>query len=101
MTKLRFARLTRPVAIGLLVLTVLLVGYNPRFFLLISVGGLLLIARGVLMLASPDAVLRPLTDAEPNTLNGKLGMQMEHRPAAAMLIVIGAGWVAIPATLAF
>ncbi|HEX2161974.1 MAG TPA: hypothetical protein VHF88_09165 [Thermoleophilaceae bacterium] len=61
--------------------------------LLLIPAGLAIVARGVLMLVYTDRVLVPLARREAASPWAKFGMNTEYRYGAALLVVIGLGWM--------
>jgi len=56
--------------------------------------GALIVTRGALMLSQPHSVLEPLARRERAKFWGQAGLTIEHPFGAAMLLIIGMGWMA-------
>lgn len=89
------AKLTLPFAIILFFLAMVTAGATTdKSLTLLTLAGVLITLRGVLMLGWPQTVLAPLARREVTTVWGREGLRIEHRFGAVMLLIIGAGWTA-------
>jgi hypothetical protein len=65
---------------------------SGRSFFALVPAGVMIMARGALMLIYPQAVLAPLAQREETSFWSRSGLRIEHRFGAVLLLVIGAGW---------
>jgi hypothetical protein len=97
---LKFARVSLPFAVGLFFAALILsVVVGDAGFALLIPAGLVLAARGLLMLTQRDEVLAPLATAESAGWTGRLGFRTAHPAGAALLTIIGAAWIIVGVAL--
>jgi hypothetical protein len=100
---LAFARVALPTAVVLFAAAALVARAteDQAIFALLLPAGLVIVARGALMLALREQVLQPLAAREEAGLGGRLGLRKEHPFGAVMLIAIGLVWSAVGVGAAF